>query len=267
MLIDICSDIHMNTHEVRPIQIVFPTFRGRVLIIAGDVSNNLVDLNDFLDQAHQYYEMVVYVDGNHEHRLAVGTVRENMEKIQQICDSNEVEYLDGFDNCFFQFNDVAFIGGNCWYDWQAFTPRGVSFTKTFASWDDHSLDTNLNFGEYEWPNTFGRAQIENVKAAFEKANNDPTVSSIVMVTHTCPHPDGLIWIEGNEPNNVMGGSYAHSELLDIFSLNTRKKLKVWAYGHTHNRKRWIFDNVEMINNFYGYPWDENSNWAMSKVSI
>lgn len=268
MLIDICSDLHINTHSDWKYQNwLNPSSRGQVLIIAGDVSNNLGDLESFFISATNRYEIVVYVDGNHEHRLAPGTVKENMDRIREICDKFEVEYLDGFDNCMYQFNETAFIGGNCWYDWQIFSDRNVPVVKTLNSWFDHSLDVNLDFGEDEWPNVFGRNQIQNIKETFERANNDPTISNIVMVTHTCPHPDGLNWIEGNDDNNIMCGSYAHSELSEIFTLNTRRKLKVWAYGHTHYRKHWKKDNVAMINNFFGYPWDDNSNWTMAAVSV
>lgn len=268
MLIDVLSDTHLDEYP-KGYMNFFKEFRdNRVLLLAGDITKDLVQLDDFLEKASRVYRTVVYVDGNHEHRNNK-SVLENSIQLNRICKHTDLDvvYLDGLYSNMFVLDDIAFIGGNGWYDWRAFDQRGSTFKDAFSSWDDHSKDALLDFGLYEWPNILGYEQVSKMAKSFEKANADPAISKIVMITHTCPHEAGLFYDPNDLANNAMAASYANTELGKIFDLNTNNKLKLWAYGHTHNRMQWDHKGVKMVNNFYGYPWDDHKSWKMVTVTI
>jgi metallophosphoesterase superfamily enzyme len=41
--------------------------KSKILIVAGDICDDLNDSINYLDHISQYYDKVLYVDGNHEH--------------------------------------------------------------------------------------------------------------------------------------------------------------------------------------------------------
>lgn len=294
MRIDICSDLHVDKHHGvtrlltmpgegpshwpvghvgerdKYFHFDFQWYRNpgsEVLVIAGDVSNNIEDTYSVLEHACKFYDNVVFVDGNHEH-YSGETIDDNMDTIMdfQVSLPNLI-YLDGGDFCRRDIGRVAFIGGNGWYDWRCYEDRGISFPKAFASWDDNSNDRDLNFGHYGWPNIIGTSQVINIVDAAKKADQDPNIDSIVMVTHTAPHADCLRWDSTNLDWNAGSPSYVNTELSQVFDTNVNGKIKVWAYGHTHTRRSWVHRDIFMVNNCYGYPNENTGGWFMANAEV
>ena len=80
MKIDLISDLHIDhwnpkikslfaIGEVKnyPLDLGKETDRSKILIVAGDICDELNQSIDYLDHISQYYDKVLYVDGNHEH--------------------------------------------------------------------------------------------------------------------------------------------------------------------------------------------------------
>ncbi len=295
--IDICSDLHVDRHHnqtsllVRPgegpshwpighlgdrdkyFHFDFEWYRNagsNVLIIAGDVSDHVEDVQDVLTHAAKFYDHVVFVDGNHEHHGAhdTTTVDDTISLITDIKLSvPNLIYLDGYQNARQDIGRTAFIGGNCWYDWRCYEDRGIMFPEAFASWDDYSNDTKLDFGNKIWPSEYGHAQVERLLEELTAANDDPNIDSIVVVTHSAPVAGCLNWYEEEHRWNVGSPSYVNSELSKLFAANTKNKLKLWAYGHTHTRRTWIHEGVTLVNNCYGYPRENRGGWTMVNVEV
>ena len=292
--IDICSDLHVDAHHGKTVLLSEPGkgpshwpighqgdrdkffhfdfnwYRNPgsdTIIIAGDVSNDLDDLFGVLEQACKFYDHVVFTDGNHEHYSGT-TIDENCDAIMDFKQSlPNLIYLDGEDFARHDIGRTAFIGGNCWYDWKCFEDKGVSFPTAFASWDRYSNDRHLNFGSAGWPSVIGSAQVLNVIEAVKSANADPNIDSIVMVTHTAPLAECLRWDPIQMDFNKSSPSYANSELKQVFTENTNNKIRAWAYGHTHTRRSWDYQDVMMVNNCYGYPNENTGGWFMANIEV
>lgn len=294
--IDICSDLHVDRHHNQTSLLIRPgegpshwpvghlgdrdkffhfdfgwyrTPGSNVLVIAGDISDHLNDVQDVVTHAAKFYDHVVITDGNHEHhgQRDTTTVDDTIGLITDIKLSvPNLIYLDGGESVRHDIGRTAFIGGNCWYDWKCYEPKGIMFPEVYASWDDHSSDVNLDFGDHRWPNVLGDLQIEALLGALESANRDPNIDSVVVVTHSAPLAECLNWHEDNRSWNVGSPSYVNTNLAKLFAANTGK-IKLWAYGHTHTRRRWSHEGVTLVNNCYGYPRENLGGWAMANVEV
>lgn len=269
--LDILSDIHVDRHRLsddflerqgidpatfdHPVPFDFAKHRNAgtsTLVLAGDVSDHIDDVEDQLIEARKHYEHVVYVDGNHEHKGG-GDVEANMDTIAQICNGIPgVHYLDGLDQRRWDHNGVAFIGGNGWYCWKAFEDKGIPFTRAFCKWEDGMHDSRIDFGKFGYPNLIGASQAANLAEEMRVISEDDSIHSVVVVTHTCPDPNLLRWTTDPE-YNALTASFTNSELASVLACDLNKKVKLWAYGHTHDRKLTDRGYYALVNNAYGYP--------------
>lgn len=294
--IDICSDLHVDRHFEQTRLLVKPgegpthwpadqygdreaffhfdfewhrNAGSSTLIIAGDVSDHLSDVYDVLSHACKFYDNVVFVDGNHEHHgNKDAEVSDNCDEITDFKISlPNLIYLDGQSNASAVVGRTAFIGGNGWYDWRCHEKKGISFPKAFASWDDNSQDRHLNFGDYEFPSTLGYEQVESIVSEVRKATLDQNIDTIVMVTHSAPLAECLIWYDDRPSWNLGSPSYVNTELAQVFEADTNKKIRLWAYGHTHTRRTWQYNGIMMVNNCYGYPKENTGGWSMSNFEV
>ena len=78
MKIDICSDLHIDQWsnkyitkypcgKIKEFPFKFKKTNSNYLIVAGDISDNLVCSIEYLNEIAKYYEYILFVDGNHEH--------------------------------------------------------------------------------------------------------------------------------------------------------------------------------------------------------
>lgn len=283
--IDVCSDLHVDYHNRdeakngprrinergEAIDFDFGYHRNpgsSILIIAGDVTDHIDQLEDVVMEAAKHYDKIIYTDGNHEFHgnASFSNVRHNMDDIEAIgMATDKFVYLNGLNKVHHQIGRTMFIGGNCWYDWRCFEDRGVPFPLAFAAWDDNSRDKDLHFGSFGWPNVLGSAQIDNIEAALDTAIADPDIDSIVVVTHTAPLAECLPWKD--EAFNLASPSYANSQLRPLLDKDHKQKLKLWAHGNTHTNRRWLYNGVTIVNNCFGYPEENTGGWTMQVVEV
>ena len=80
MKIDLISDLHIDHWDTSiespfingkvknyPLKLENEKKREKILIVAGDICDDLDQAISYLDHISQYYDKVLYVDGNHEH--------------------------------------------------------------------------------------------------------------------------------------------------------------------------------------------------------
>lgn len=290
--IDICSDLHVDKHEIteamleswmvddhslyeRPL-FDFARYRNpgsNIIVIAGDISDRIDQVEEVILAATQVYEYVVFVDGNHEHvetsRAKTSNVEQNMQALRDMSrDIPGMVYLDGIENCRWDFQDVAFIGGNGWYDWKCFESQGIPFTRAFVSWADHAGDRQIDFGDYGYPNSIAAIHSVNMAAEMDKATKDPNIRKVVAVTHTAPIGSLLRWHVSDFEHNSVTPSFANSSMQTVLDADINEKLAAWIYGHTHDRKFTMRGNSAFINNAYGYVHEIMSTaWTMVNYEV
>jgi Icc-related predicted phosphoesterase len=82
------------------------------------------------------------------------------------------------------------------------------------------------------------------------------IGPTIVVTHHLPHRD-LCW---QKPHDIawtaLHGSFANTGLESI----TDPKIKMWIYGHTHQRGMTTINGQQYMCNARGYP-GENPGWV------
>lgn len=258
MLIDFVSDLHVD-HTPFSWETVNAD-RGRVLIIAGDVSNSPAMTKQVITEAAALYEDVVFVDGNHEHYASklephAPTIVNVMGELRDFAAGQKnVHYLDG--GCF-QVDDVAFVGANGWYDWNI---PDVPMAECEKHWRNLMNDVRLNYGHYGNPRNLAEAHAAAVRQTVTRLAADANVRHIIAVTHSSPRFDLLHPSFRVGRMAALSGSYCNSQMADIPAITP--KLTHWVYGHTHSRNDVMRDGCRFMNNIRGYG-GEMGNWTIA----
>lgn len=275
MKYDVASDLHTDiNHSLGSLNWEELRNKGsQLLVIAGDTANNFERSTAVVADAAKVYQHVVFVDGNHEHyenyerqKTVYGLMNEFLEFAKSI---SNVHYLQG-GNKIFRFNDVAFVGANSWYDFQ-YIPETSNFRESTEMWERYSNDANpktIGFGTIDglyWPEIIAKEQANRMVESVSKLQDDEYVNKIVIVTHTVPCSNGLIWKEHDPTWNILNGAYSNSRIEKVWEADKNKKIIHSLYGHTHAPFDFYdHDGIRFIANPRGYVHVETElaqNWT------
>jgi predicted phosphodiesterase len=222
MRFDLVSDLHV---EFWPRPFKLAQRRPKVLVVAGDVSDDPAVSVQVLRDLARSYKSVLFVDGNHEsyqHATSPSRTRASItHELSKLPASarSRIHYLP-VDGPFVSSTGVAFIGRNGW--WRG----GGSAERAMASKEASEL-----LGE----------------AITLSARND--VTRIVSVTHTSPHPDVVV-IGGYLPGEQHRELYCNSALAPLRSI---PKVGLCVFGHNHTPLETHIGNCKYICHPRGRP--------------
>ena len=232
---------------------------SNILVVAGDISDNLDVSLSYLDQISVYYDKVLFVDGNHEHvhnypyLFSSEYIYDKLKKLN----NDKLIYLA---KNHYVHKDTVFLGVCGWWD--------------YLDDDEESKQESLDYFK-EWIPEFTKNQnqifinsvlsksIEEMEYLHKWINvyeNNPSIKKIVVVTHTIPHPRFC------EDTHMREG--CNSKFFKFFDHKKYSKLSTWIFGHTHTQYRDQVDDVNIICNPRGRPEDfnrENYTIAQSKL--
>lgn len=277
MKFDLISDFHVEFNVMYSETIVYkdgePAFfawhkarKNPILVIAGDISNMTEVSMDIIEEAADYYEQVIWTDGNHEHYSGYKnhskySLTQNMEKarVQATRDLENVTYLDG--ETYIIQDGTMFVGANGWYDFKM--AAGYHTKEQYRQWQRHSNDpVCIRFGKKNRPEKMADRQSTQIAKMVKDAQDDERVKEIVVVTHTIPHRDGMIKNPAHEwypLNGAYGSSLMHRVRTADLS---QKKIRAWVFGHTHYVYDFFHEGIHYVCNPRGYRgemrWDKNT---------
>ena len=259
--IDLSSDLHIDQWdktlevknpcgEVKHFPYSFKETTNKILIIAGDISDN-IDLSiKYLDEQSDNYERILFVDGNHEHAstfpnlLDINTINAKIQKLN----IDKIVYLL---KTHYKIGKTIFIGYCGWWDYDDNNKYSVdSALSYFSSWIKEiaeSKGASLSFINNVMKNSYN--QHELLKRHLDYYQNDDTIEDIVIVTHTVPLKELALDEKGNIETSCQLQSKAES-LLEKYP-----KLKKWIFGHTHNQLSLVKNGVHFVSNPRGRPED------------
>lgn len=236
-----------------------------VLVIAGDISNDLNLTMDELKRASLVYNHVIWCDGNHEHYVSASNIINNMDNLREVSNAfSNVTYL--YPGECKIIGNTAFVGSNGWYDFNVFDDM-FSFEESKQAWYDYINDSKyINFGELQ-PEEHASYHRSTLCDVVSSLSDDVSIENIVITTHTIPHRS-LCEESLDRHWNLCTGSFCNSLMFnDVLACDFNKKVKVWNYGHTHRRKEKTVNGVYCINNCCGYPRESSSKWFMAQVEV
>ena len=258
--IDLVSDLHIdqwstnmiNKYPCGPIKNVpmkwkIPS-RPSILIVAGDISDNLKTSLDYLDSISIYYDSILFVDGNHEHVYGYPNLLEHQDIFYQtkILENSKLIYLpiQGF-----VFKDIAIIGYCGWWNYSYGYDNGY-----FNNWID-KMDNPIM--EKEFSKNVKLRALEEYRLLQDKISYYETsddINQIIIVSHTVPLP------AFSKDINTEFNSW-------FFNIKSNK-LKYWFFGHTHNKFDKTIRGVRYICHPRGRPEDhDRQNYSPLEISI
>ena len=245
---DLISDLHVDTWD-EPF-----SWEGKATslyaVVAGDISRERSDIRPVLQELSAHYKIVIFVDGNDEHRWTLDDLGDSYQTLkEEIHGINNVVWLQ--DNTVV-IDNVAFVGVNGW--------------TTFDFDNDESYQDSKRWVEERYRiSMFAGQQIEALAMSdagflcrsISKLQTHQDIKKIVVVTHFVPNVRLLrhdIELEGTHALNSTGNSL----LTRCIDEDHENKIHTWCFGHYHSDVDTTIDNIRYVNNCRGRS---GTNWC------
>ena len=262
MKICVISDLHID--QSRWDWDVLQDHPADLVIVAGDISNDIMRNCTWLAKLRTIYPKVLWIAGNHDyynsgfHETRIYTpgdpphpyyVAEMREHYRQFSEHHDIHFLDPGS---VTIDGVTFVGATGWHDYVAGEP--YTREQQISVWHDYINDRFIRWNADE-PSHVNPCQAGNIDAAYLDQAVARATGPCVAITHHIPHRS-LLWQKPHDPIwTAMHGSFANTQLEKIQSPD----LKYWIYGHTHARGMKTINGCKYVCNARGYP-GENSHW-------
>lgn len=260
--IDYVSDLHLpfyvskdkNIKEIDKLvkDKIYPQVKSNILVIAGDIDEDIDRMCELLYSCSKYYEKVIFILGNHDYYIpnikfiytdeAKKYDYKSMNKIYKLNeilqDNNDIIFLDKTNNTngLYTYNNFLLVGDTMWYrpksmiDWLYYYPtqRDSSFILSELSKKDKII--KLHEDSINWYNNLP----DNID---------------LMISHIPPFK-----IE----NNMRGNNCCYYTNVENY------KSPIWIYGHDHKENDITKDNTRFISNPWGY---ETKDYTIKKITL
>lgn len=219
------------------------------VVFSGDTSNSSEVSVKVWKECAQHVRNVLVLPGNHEYYYPRWRTVKEADAIMRagISDAPGIKFLESHGTTFLH-EGTLFLGCVGWYNWDA-CPEYDKYTE-MQFWKDGSNDSRMIQYDSGYPDVMAHRDADWLRMEVAKAQDRDDVKRIVILTHTCPRPEFLV--PSGHPWYRLNGSYANTHMMDVPESDTKKKIKVWGYGHSHYRKDVTIDGIRYLNNARGY---------------
>jgi Icc-related predicted phosphoesterase len=239
------SDVHID-YEINAkwlANLSIWDYQQDILILAGDVTDDLHLLDWCLTTLKARFRCVMYVPGNHELWVIRDVPR--MTSLQK-------------------FAEVMKVAGSCGVSTRVHREQAFSIVPLLG-WYDHSFGEPgeelksmwMDFHACNWPS---RMSMRELAAHFANLNDEPVAADsakIITFSHFLPRIDLMPHFIPQAKRllyPVLG-----SELIEQQLRNAKSSMHV--YGHSHVNRAITIDGVKYVNNAFGYP---QETWIAAK---
>lgn len=260
------SDIHVDFAMLNWQILKDAALETDTLLVAGDISNDIHITMLWLTEAKSIFSNLLWVPGNHDfyncgsHKTRLidlksytpdpFTVAEICDFYQDKCNKHGINFLN---RKTVNINGISFVGTTGWHDFIAGEP--YSTEEQIAAWtrmNESKIRWNSNSYKIDHTGPLNQAYCDYEWMASTLATID---GPIVVVTHHIPHrklvhqkPNDIEWTKTH-------GVFVNTQFEKIKSPN----IKLWCYGHTHERiMKTLDNNITYVCNARGYYYEFNS---------
>lgn len=231
------SDIHVdypeNLNWVESIE--KNTYQNDVLLLAGDVTDDLILLAKVLASLREKFLCILFVPGNHELWLRkedVACSLEKFEEIHRLCKELDVKTEVS------HFGDVSVVPLYSWYDF------------SFGEPDRHLLRAWRDFRECSWPDHLpDSVAVCEYFLGLNRQRLSATNKHVISFSHFMPRLDLMpahIPPKRRIVYPVLGSESLGEQVADL-------NPSIHVYGHSHVNRDLILDGINYINNAFAYP--------------
>lgn len=241
--------------------------KNDTVIVNGDLMTDTKSSLEVLKKIAGIYETVLFIDGNHEYRTKV----ENAD--------GKASYPYNFDFKAVQkilHEGIAKIPNVVYLADKPFVKDGVAIIGRNGHWDykiveNYDRKTAISEGckkylmtDFKHAATFeklARQDYYGLRDELIRFSNDPTVHSIVVVTHTVPRAELLNW--SDEVTPAKQAQMGSSLMRNLLQYDTNNKVAYWLFGHQHAPKDQFIGRIRYHENPRGYHYDGSKDYKPS----
>ncbi|NTF17354.1 phosphatase [Agrobacterium rubi] len=220
MKIWVLSDLHFAMSHL-DWDIEFPD--ADVCVVAGDVTDPVLESIKWLHKNIGCRMPVVYVAGNHEYYGHF--YQESLAyALQESVRYPSVHFLEKGEAV---IDGVRFLGATMWTDFEFFESPEQSMKIASRYMNDYRMIYYSEKPIRRFSAEISRAIHKDSREWLEKALSAPFEGPTVVVTHTCPHPLSVHEQYAGDPMNPAFVS-------DLAPVMEAHQPDLWVHGHTHN---------------------------------
>ena len=231
------SDLHIDYRENRCwlAKLSREDYQEDVLILAGDLSDNLDLLADCFDRLRGCFNKVLYVPGNHDLWVIRSKEKTSFEKFRAVRDiARETGIIMEPVHC----GSVTVVPLLGWYDF------------SFGQPSEQLRNKWMDFHTCEWGELNNR---EDAITEYFTQQNKPHLNlkngKLISFSHFLPRidvmPDHIPMVH-QQLYPVLGSNIIEQQIRQLNS-------SIHVYGHSHVNRRIELNNITYINNAFGSP--------------
>ena len=231
------SDIHVDYAEnFQWVMGLSPEeFASDVLLLAGDVTDDLSLLSDVLAHMRRCFAHVFFVPGNHDLWVRGDRHSCSMDKfraIERLCEELDVAMTPR------HLNELSIVPMFAWYDF------------SFGDPDRYLRRAWRDFRACKWPDELDDEQaITQYFLAMNEAHLNTANDCLISFSHFLPRLDVM-------PAQIPEHRRRVYPVLGSVQLGEQvKRLRpdIHVYGHSHVNQSVTLDGISYINNAFAYP--------------
>jgi len=235
---DFMSDLHVDKWHGEAYDYAAHK-KSDIAIVAGDVADGSAATLAELKRIAAVYKTVLFVDGNHEFRKAEMAYNFDFDAVEEelregIAGIPNVTYLR--DKPFVK-DGVAIIGRNGHWDYKIVP--GIAEKDAV---NDAAKQFKSTFNEAASFSKLARRDYYALRKQVIAFNKDPSIHTIVVVTHTVPRKE-LLGTSGMFPPSFWLSRGGASIMRHLQQYDTHNKMKFWLFGHSHEQIKQTIDGV------------------------
>ena len=85
---------------------------------------------------------------------------------------------------------------------------------------------------------------------------------MVVVTHTVPIREGLVW-NTDERWHPQNASFVNSRMQTVITCAQNTKITTWCFGPSHHSADFTWSGIRFVNNYRGCPGEKGWHGPMS----
>lgn len=230
------SDIHVDYSENLEwlTQLSSVDYRQDILILAGDVTDNLLILEQCFAELSDKFFKVLFVPGNHDLWVTRDKTKNSIEKFQLVRNAalaNDIT-MDPY-----HIDGLSIVPLLSWYDFSF----GEPCSQLLKTWTD--------FRACRWPDEMQPAQITSYFMDKNEESLQVSNHTVISFSHFLPRIDLMpMYI----PKIYR---YIYPALGCVTLEQQIRKLvpDIHIYGHSHVNRNVTLEGIKYINNAFAYP--------------
>ena len=231
------SDLHVDYRQNAEwvMDLSRSDFTNDVLILAGDLSDNLERIERSINALSERFRQVLYVPGNHDLWVLrdkdIASSFEQFDRVRAAVDSG------GGSMKAYRSGSTTIVPLFGWYDY---------------SFGEPSQELRRRWMDYRacrWPDETTDRQVTEHFTGLNEPVEQPSTPLVISFSHFMPRLDLMPSFAPHKAKFLF--PILGSALLDAQIRRTGSSLHI--YGHSHVNRRALRDGILYVNNAFGYP--------------